>query len=518
MTERLWRPWGAPGLLVAGTFAFSGAWLVARAASSGVPHDIAITMLGLAAALIAAVAVARWRLGIYLLLLWLVLEDLPRKFLGNDLLVYFGKDVLAFAVYLGFFLDVRSSHRQPFRPRFFLPLLLFAGICCVQIFNPNSPSPLYALLGLKLYLYYVPLALLGYALVRTEQDLRRFLAFNLALGAVVAAIGIVQGVVGPGFLNPAVTPEQLNLLRLVRRAPLTGEAVPRPTAIFVSDGRFAWYMLSTLFLGLAAVAYAMARAKPLRTLAVITLTLVAGAILLSGSRGTFLYGFGSLFVFAAALLWGFAVSARPRRTIGRAAAGAALAVGGSVLAAAILFPDAVGARWAFYYQTIAPWSPASELAYRGQQYPVAEFVKAFSYPHWALGNGIGTASLGVQYLTSVFDVTTTGAAVESGYGTLVVEMGLAGLIAWFMWTVSLVGEGLGVVRALRGSPLFPVAFGFLWFAFVLLFPLTYGGMQPYHNFVFNAFLWLLVGVLFRLPRLELAPAVTSPVLTAVVAT
>jgi hypothetical protein len=35
----------------------------------------------------------------------------------------------------------------------------------------------------------------------------------------------------------------------------------------------------------------------------------------------------------------------------------------------------------------------------------------------------------------------------------------------------------------------------------LLYPFTYGGLAPYQNYVNNAYLWLLVGVLFRLPDL-----------------
>ena len=34
-----------------------------------------------------------------------------------------------------------------------------------------------------------------------------------------------------------------------------------------------------------------------------------------------------------------------------------------------------------------------------------------------------------------------------------------------------------------------------------LYPLTFGGLVPYQNYVTNAYLWLLVGILFRLPSL-----------------
>ncbi len=505
MTEKPWRVLEPRGLLVAGTAALSGAWLVARATSGGVPHDVAITMLGLAAALIAAVAVVRWRIGVYLLLLWLVVEDLPRKFLGNDLLVYFGKDILAAAVYLGFVLEVKASRTRAFRPSFVTPLLIFVGVCAVQVLNPNSPSLLYGLLGLKVYLYYVPLMFLGFALVQTERDLVKFLILNLGLACLVAALGIVQGVANPDFLNPTTTPAQLNLLRLVRYAPLTGEPVSRPTSVFVSDGRFAWYMLLTLYLALGTVGYISLRPRRGKWVAFCSLALAVGAILISGSRGTLVYACASVLVFGAALMWGLGSSQRGAQKVTRVAAHAALAAGATAIAGAVFFPNALGARWAFYYQTIAPWSPTSELMYRAAQYPVGGFVGSFSFARWPLGYGIGTASLGMQYLTSLFNVPSTGAAVESGYGVLVLEMGVPGLVSWLAWTGALVWASWKVVRALQGSPLFPVAFTLFWFVFVLLFPLTYGGMQPYQNFVFNAFLWLLVGVLFRLPLLKLEP-------------
>jgi hypothetical protein len=51
---------------------------------------------------------------------------------------------------------------------------------------------------------------------------------------------------------------------------------------------------------------------------------------------------------------------------------------------------------------------------------------------------------------------------------------------------------------------------------VLLFPQTYGTLNTYQDYVQNAVLWLLVGILFRLPELvatrpiaSLSPAVAS---------
>ena len=52
----------------------------------------------------------------------------------------------------------------------------------MQVFNTESPSVVYGLLGLKLYFYYVPLMFVGYALIDTNRDLERLLMFNLGPG------------------------------------------------------------------------------------------------------------------------------------------------------------------------------------------------------------------------------------------------------------------------------------------------------------------------------------------------
>jgi hypothetical protein len=91
--------------------------------------------------------------------------------------------------------------------------------------------------------------------------------------------------------------------------------------------------------------------------------------------------------------------------------------------------------------------------------------------------------------------------VENGFGTLIIEFGILGLALWLAWTAALLLAEWRVVRKLRGTPYFPIAFSIFWFSFLLLLPFTYMGMAPYQNFILNAYLWLLVGVLFRLPAL-----------------
>ncbi len=76
-------------------------------------------------------------------------------------------------------------------------------LCIAGIVNPYSPSFLYGLMGFKLDFYYLPLMFVGYALMRNDEDLRKFLMYGMALALIIGGVGITQAIVGNSFLNPS---------------------------------------------------------------------------------------------------------------------------------------------------------------------------------------------------------------------------------------------------------------------------------------------------------------------------
>jgi hypothetical protein len=179
----------------------------------------------------------------------------------------------------------------------------------------------------------------------------------------------------------------------------------------------------------------------------------------------------------------------------------ALGIGLSIVLLFIAYPDALLSRFDIYQETLTPNSPYSELTFRSWDYPVQNFLAAFSYDRWPYGYGIGTTSLGTQYVARIFGAQRLPVGVESGYGALVVEMGIGGLVLWIVMSLAILISAWKIVKRLKGSRLFPIGFVIFWYAFFLLFPATFGGMQPYEDFLLNAYLWLLLGMLFRLPSL-----------------
>jgi hypothetical protein len=168
------------------------------------------------------------------------------------------------------------------------------------------------------------------------------------------------------------------------------------------------------------------------------------------------------------------------------------------------YPEALLSRVAFYRETLLPSSTASELQHRTWDYPIRNFLGAFGSERWPYGYGIGTASLGTQYVARIFHAKPSAPSVESGFGIIVLEMGIGGLILWFVMSFAIMVSAWRVVKKLRGSPWFPLAFVIFWYAGLLLFPLTFNGLQPYQDFVLNAYFWLLLGILFRLPSIAVS--------------
>ncbi|HEV1995443.1 MAG TPA: hypothetical protein VGR03_14020 [Candidatus Acidoferrum sp.] len=469
-------------------------------------------MTGLAFAAMAFVGCAfivamlnNWRNGVYFFLTWLLFEDFARKYLGNNMAIYFAKDVLAAVVYLSFFLAYRRKEVTSFRPPFLVPVLIFVWFGVMQVFNPASTNLMYGVLGLKLFFYYVPLLFVGYALLNSEAELRRFFFVNMILALIIISLGIAQAIIGHTFLNPEIIAADIrDLSTLYRVSPISGLIMYRPTSVFVSTGRFGNFLLVTWLLVFGFSGYLLLRHKRGRALAFIVLALTVAGLALCSSRGVVLWSSGSALVGSAAFVWGAPWRQREVMRVLRSVQRTALGIALGIVVLLATYPEALLSRVAFYTETLSPSSSASELQHRTWDYPLTNFLGAFGYERWIYGYGIGTTSLGTQYVARIFGAKPPVTGVESGFGTLVIEMGIGGLVLWFVMSFAILFAAWRVVKKLRGSPWFPLAFVIFWYAGLLFLPMTFSGIQAYEDFVLNAYLWLLLGVLFRLPTLAVS--------------
>jgi hypothetical protein len=478
------------------------AWEISGLIASESNIAIAFVGLGVIMCVIGVSILNNWRSGFYIFVTWLLFEDLIRKFMGNNMAIYFAKDALALLTYLSFFAAVRRKKDIIYRFPFMIFLSLFFWLGLLQCFNPESPSFLYSVLGFKLYFFYIPLAFIGYALVRTDRDLRAFLAAIIGLAGLIAMLGILQSIIGPSFLNPRIlAPDIRDLSLLYRYSPESHQSLYQPNSVFVSAGRFDAYLLVSWILGLGIAAFLLLRRFRGRTAIFASVGVIAVALLMCGGRGVLVYAIASTIVLAVAFLWGAPWRLGQTHKLVKAI-GRTLVVGVvSISIVASLYPNEVGVRLAYYAETMLPNSSAQQVTNRLQDYPIQEFEKSFEQGGWVMGHGIGTASLGVQYVSRWLGQKPLAIGVESGFGNLVLEYGILGLFLWWLWTAVLLISIWRIVRRLRQTAYFPLAFSIFWFVFLLLYPMTYGTLNFYEDYVYNAYLWLLVGVVFRLPAL-----------------
>lgn len=478
------------------------AWTVADWIASEQTHLLLLTGVACVLLVIAFTILRNWRAGFYFFIVWLMFEDLIRKYLGNNMAIFFAKDCLAGLSYISLLLAVRRKQAKIFHPSFLLFLSLFFWLAVLQVFNPYSPSPFYGLLGLKVDFYYVPLMFLAYALIRDERDLHRFLLLFMALAVVIAGLGIIQGIVGPQFLNPPTLQSDIReLASLEKMSPLTNQVFFLPCSVFVSNGRFALYLILSVIVGLGAAGYFVLSSLSGRLVLYLGMAALAIAIVLSGSRGALLFSLISALVISAGLLWGapwrWGQGRRLVKAIRRSLIFAGLGLSGFML----IFPAAASSRLGFYSQTLLPSSSAYQLGQRSWTYPMTQLGKAFSGRHWIVGNGTGTDTLGAQYVSQYLKEPMPDVAVEEGFGQMIAEMGILAPLLWILWAAAAVAACWKVARSLKGTRLFPIAIATVWYVFWLLFAMSYMGLDAYQNYVNNAFLWLLIGILFRLPEL-----------------
>ena len=325
----------------------------------------------------------------------------------------------------------------------------------------------------------------------------------MTIGGFIAALGIAQAILGNTFLNPAkLAPELQELGNLEKSTPLSNQLFSLPDSVFVSSGRFAQFLILAFILALGAGGYFLLGNLRGRKIVFLTIGITGVAALLCGERGAVMFVMISALALGAGFLWGAPWRQRQahrmikaiRRSVIVGAIGLALIL--------LLFPQEAGTRIAYYAETLLPGSSAYQGGYRTWDYPIQNLLAVFDGRNWLLGNGIGTASLGMQYVAKLIGQPVPNLWVEEGYGVLIVEMGIIAPFLWILWTAALLYYGWGVVRRLLQTRFFPIAFAIFWFAFLLLYPMTFGGLSAYQNYINNAYLWLLIGVLFRLPEIQ----------------
>ena len=352
---------------------------------------------------------------------------------------------------------------------------------------------------MKVDFLYVPLFYVGYALIDSDEDIYSFFSFSCVLILIVAGVGLGQSILGPTFLNPADLQEDIRALSTTYRvAPISGLIAYRPTSVFVSSGRFQDFLVIGWLVSLGFGGYTLSKGTRRRQLAFTTIGVVAASSLMSASRGVLMWSMGIALIVTAGFVWGAQWRQGEARRMLRAIQRTTLFAGIAIMLLLMIFPEQLQSRLAIYSETLLPGSSASELVHRMQTYPLRNLGYAFDYPRWPIGYGIGTCTLGTQYVVRIMHAEPMGIGVESGFGNMILELGIAGPILWIILGVAILIAAWKIVLKVRSTPWFPIVFAIWLFAVLLFFPIEFVSSVGYQDFLVNSNLWLFLGILFRL--------------------
>jgi hypothetical protein len=136
----------------------------------------------------------RWRRGLDLYILFIPFSGALELFLYPASWPVLIKDVLfAMPAYIGFAMSGELARAWSGLPRSVGALaFLFVGIVLVQALNPAGPGLLATFIGLKVWLFYLPMLLLGRAYVHDRASLLRLSRLMICLIWLPCTIGVLQ--------------------------------------------------------------------------------------------------------------------------------------------------------------------------------------------------------------------------------------------------------------------------------------------------------------------------------------
>ncbi len=389
-------------------------------------------LLVLAGGAAALWSISNWRKAIQLAMVLLVLEGAIRKWLfpGAQDLVYFAKDVLLLASYIGFLRDrARARYRAPSIPPLYGALGFGVVLGLFQIFNPNLPSLLIGVLGFKSYFLYVPLLFVLPAAFASDRELWTFLRRYVLLAVPIGVLATLQ------FFSPADSPLNTYARGEAGNVMSFGSSnFVRVTGTFSYITGYSSYLLATAILILSIltatrwqlrgqIVYYAARA------------MTVPGMFMTGSRGP---------VFALALLfpaYGLLTMMVEKR--GGALAGRILIVAGLLLfVVAQVAPDALQA----FLGRATSASDAGERMFAPLLAPFHVMDDA-----GAFGFGIGATHQAASTLVQGINpyAWLRGVMIESETGKIMLELGPVGFLAIYFTRLFLAGFAVVQVFKLR---------------------------------------------------------------------
>ena len=361
-----------------------------------------------------------WRQAMYAVFIGLFVEGYFRNLLNTpDVLLV--KDLMLAAIYLRVLADRANRHRGlvPDTP-INLPLLAFAGIVFVQTLNPNVVSAGQALVGVRTWLFYVPLYFVAREMFREERELRRFVWFVVLSALPIGAIALRQYFAGPDAY--ASLGEGFEKALFVTQG--------AKGVVFRPNATFAWSSNFAIFLALATVLCAGLLLASKGRVRLVLWSLLAGlaAINLIENQRSLLILLPPLLLVMLALRW----------STGRMVTAALACVLGLVVVAQVASPGALERM------TGLMQNQDNILNIRAHTY-VHSFRQALESP---IGFGAGATAIGARYVVGGIPLF-----VEFSLTKVLADLSIVGLAVYLWLFLALLRSSFGIYKRAARSGL-----------------------------------------------------------------
>ena len=460
--------------------------------ATGEGHGLLVFLL-CAAVVASVVAIYNWRWSVYALLLYVPFSGLPIIALypntGPPNLI---KDVLfVLPAYLGFMVYLGASKRQmsfPGAP--LVPMALLAVLVLVQALNPSLPNHLVGVIGIKIWLLYLPLYFLGYHLVETKAELFRMLGLMTAVALAPAIVGIFEAVLIYGGQAPrvyswygaaaaAVSQDFTSLYVTTETGVVSLHRVPSLFSFVTQYFNFLMAMI--------AISYAWARGALQGT----GRSWVGWAAWATILIAAFLSGARSAFVFLPGLVLLMVLLERGLR-------GAAV-IRLSMVGFALLF--AIGILGVGFSALLTHLYDLATLEFASVF--VDGFRNALDVTWFGLGSGIDSAASRYAVADDQLFSSIGGRWSESWYVKAVLELGVVSLVLVALIFGTILVRGYKQHRQLRDPRLRTVSAALIAF---VIWTLVVGVKSQYLDFdPINVYFWLFAGFLAKLSVLDEPP-------------
>jgi hypothetical protein len=136
-------------------------------------------------------AVANWQTSALFLIAYLPFTGLLSLALYPD--TFLGEALRDLIVVFPLYIALLGQRDRPRLPRsLLLPLALLTLLACVQLLNPSLPSLAVGLVGLRGWVFFIPLALVGARLALSFESAERALRLAMVAGLPVLVIGLIE--------------------------------------------------------------------------------------------------------------------------------------------------------------------------------------------------------------------------------------------------------------------------------------------------------------------------------------